>query len=355
MILLNPGPVNLTARVRDALLGPDLCHREPEFTALQNEIRSRLLDVYGLSANDFAPVLMTGSGTAAMEAMLSSLVPRGRSVITVENGVYGERLTAIARVYGIPCIPVSHGWGEVIDVSRVRDAISNAVSHVAVVHHETTTGRLNSLEPLAALCAKRGLALLVDAVSSFGAEQLDLQQSAVAGCAATANKCLHGVPGTSFVLARPTAIDAGHARSLYLDLKRYASIQAQGGTPFTQSVQTFYALREALAEFAEQGGWQTRHAHYQALAKTVREGLTELGIKPVLSAEESSVVLASYELPANRTYAELHDGLKQQGFVIYAGQGELAKRIFRISTMGAISEADMQRFLAAFASVVADS
>ncbi len=351
MILLNPGPVNLSARVRGALQGPDLCHREPEFSALQNDIRSRLLDVYGLAANDYAPVLMTGSGTAAMEAMLSSLVPDGGAVVTIENGVYGERLSTIAEVYGISCVAVKHEWGAAIDLPRVSAALSDAVSHIAVVQHETTTGRLNDLTALAALCRERGIEMLVDAVSSFGAERIDFQQGTIAGCAATANKCLHGVPGTSFVIAKHAAIAAGNARNLYLDLKRYAAAQAQGGTPFTQSVQTFYALREALAEFAEQGGWTARHAHYKKLAAIVRDGLSALDIKPLLECEQTSVVLASYLLPDGMTYDELHDGLKQLEFVIYAGQGELSKRLFRISTMGAIGEADMHRFVKAVASL----
>lgn len=355
MLLLNPGPVTLSARVRQALQGPDLCHREPEFSALQDEIRARLLAVYGLAPAEWTAVLLTGSGTAALEAMLTTLVPRGGHLLVVENGVYGERLARIAELHAIRCTRVTHTWGAALDHARIAAALGAdpGITHLAAVHHETTTGRLNDLGPLAALCRRHAVRLLVDAVSSFGGEPIECHTWDLAACAATANKCLHGIPGAAFVVVRRAdlAAAAQPPRTLYLDLAGYARAQEAGGTPFTQSVQAFYALAEALRELEDAGGWAVRHAHYRFLARIVRDGLQGLGLEPLLEADASSVVLGAYRLAPGLDYRTLHDGLKARGFVIYAGQGELARTLFRISTMGALTEADMHRLVDAVAAL----
>ena len=195
--------------------------------------------------------------------------------------------------------------------------------------------------------------MLLDTVSSFGAEQLDFAQWPIAACAATANKCLHGVPGTSFVITRRDALAASVAkRSLYLDLAAYLTHQDGGGTPFTQSVQTFYALDEALAEFFDEGGWTARQACYRERQARIRDTLAQLGVEPLLDAADSSCVLQAFRLPPGLSYAQLHDGLKARGFVIYAGQGKLAAGIFRISAMGAITGQDLTRLIAALAAEI---
>jgi len=352
MILLNPGPVVLSERVRRALGNPDLCHREPEFAALQGTIRQRLVDVYGLSPSRYAAVLLTASGTGAMEAMVTSLVPEGGRLAIIENGIYGERLSRIAEVHGVAHAAFRLGWGDPIDLGRLSAwLVEHAeTTHLVVVHHETTTGRLNPVAEIGEVCRARGIRLLVDAVSSFGGEALDFDGWGIAACAATANKCLHGVPGASFVILRREMLPAAGARprTLYLDLGTYCRAQDRGETPFTQSVQVFYALAEALAEFGEEGGWTARHARYARLAGQVRAGLTTLGFRPVLPEEASSVVLTAYHLPEGLTYAVLHDHLKAHGFVIYSGQGRLANSIFRLSTMGAIAAVDIDRLLETF-------
>ncbi len=356
MILLNPGPVNLSDRVRNALLRPDLCHREVEFSQLQSRIREQLLQVYGLTGDRFAAVLLTGSGTAAMEAMVTSLVPRNGKLLVIENGVYGERIAKIAKIHAINYTRLQHPWGAEIDIKQLVRLLdeNHDITHLAVVHHETTTGRLNNLAELAGICQPRKIKLLIDAVSSFGAEELNFEAWGITACAATANKCLHGVPGTSFVILRRDALPAPDTipRTLYLELGTYCQQQDQGGTPFTQSVQTFYAIAEALQEMEEAGGWRARHVHYHQLANIVQDGLIAMGITPLLPPGNSSVVLNAYYLPENVSYDEFHDQLKAQGYVIYSGQGDLAKSIFRVSTMGAITHADMERFLSVVKQII---
>ena len=358
MILLNPGPVTLSERVRQALLSPDLCHREPEFFDLQDEIRRQLLDVYGLDPEDWAAVLLSGSGTAAMEAMVSSLVPDEGRLLVLENGVYGERLSRIAQVHGIETEALHHDWGAPLGLERLAARLGEqpAVTHLAVVHHETTTGRLNDLAAITALCREQGVAVLVDAVSSFGAEAIDFDGWGLDACAATANKCLHGVPGVAFAIVRRASLKRdGRPRTLYLDLATACQAQDTRGTPFTPAVQSYYALREALYEFFDQGGRIARHARYLALAEQVRKGFETVGIEPLLAPGDSSVVLRAYRLPAGLTYDRLHDSLKAQGFVIYAGQGGLASSIFRISTMGDVASEDMTRLVQAVAGTLGSS
>ncbi|WP_261545993.1 2-aminoethylphosphonate aminotransferase [Burkholderia multivorans] len=349
MLLLNPGPVTLTERVRRSLLQPDLCHRESEFFDLQDEARARLVAAYELDPAEWTAVLMTGSGTAAVESMIAALVPKDGKLLVIENGVYGERITQIATQYGIAHDVLKHEWMQAPDLAQIAARLdAGGYSHVAVIHHETTTGRLNDLGAIADVCRARGVKLLVDGVSSFGAEAIDFAGGDIDAVAATANKCLHGVPGAAFVIVRRSALANAASRAYYLDLGRLAKLQDQRNTPFTPSVHAYYALVEALREFDEAGGWRARHARYKALADQAQAGLAARGMPLVLPEGASSVVLRAYRLPQGVTYEALHDGLKARGFVIYAGQGGLSKELFRISTMGAIEAADVERLLDGF-------
>jgi 2-aminoethylphosphonate-pyruvate transaminase len=351
MLLLNPGPVTLTERVRKSLLQTDLCHREPEFFDLQDEARTRLLATYALDPKVWSAVLMTGSGTAAVESMIAGLVPEGGRLLIIENGVYGERIAQIARQYRIDHEVVKYEWMEAPDVDAIIGKL-DGFSHVAIIHHETTTGRLNQIDRLSAACKERGVGLLLDGVSSFGAEPIDFDGGGIVAVAATANKCLHGVPGAAFVIVRRDALTRAASRTYYLDISRLAKLQDARNTPFTPSVHAYYALVEALREFEDEGGLIARHAHYLALADQVGSGLAALGIQGALPDGDSSVVLRAYRLPAGITYPVLHDALKAQGFVIYAGQGGLSNELFRISTMGALSSTDIDRLIQAIARVL---
>jgi 2-aminoethylphosphonate-pyruvate transaminase len=353
MLLLNPGPVTLSERVRKSLLQTDLCHREPEFFDLQDEARARLVAAYELDPATWSAVLMTGSGTAAVESMIAGLVPEGGRLLVVENGVYGDRIAQIAKQYGIDYEVAKFEWMQAPDIDAIIARLdAGKFTHVAIIHHETTTGRLNAIDTLSRACAERGIGLLLDAVSSFGAEAIDFDGGGIAAIAATANKCLHGVPGAAFVIARRDALAKAASRTYYLGIARLAQLQDQRNTPFTPSVHAYYALVEALREFEDEGGWRARHRRYAELAEQVRSGLAALGIESALSPDESSVVLRAYRLPKGVTYETLHDALKAEGFVIYAGQGGLSKELFRISTMGAVDKAAMDRLIASVGELV---
>ena len=354
LILLNPGPVTLTSRVRQAMLNPDLCHREPEFAELQSAIREKLLRIYRLEDDRWAAALLTGSGTAAVEAMISTLVPSNGKLLSIENGVYGERITKIAQQYGIPLAVANFAWTEAIDCEQLARQLSEDrnITHIAAIHHETTTGRLNNLHDVLSVCERFDVELLLDGVSSFGAENIPFDHSKLIACAATANKCLHGVPGTAFVIVKREALSTAQPRNLYLNVCAYVEQQDKRGTPFTQSVQTFYALNEALDELFDEGGQTQRLMNYQRRMSMVRETLIALDVEALLPLDACSAVLHAYELPTGVTYENLHDALKSAGFVIYAGQGEFAKRLFRISMMGDIGDDDIGRLNKAFTDVL---
>lgn len=332
------------------MLNPDLCHREPEFATLQRSIRTKLLKVYELDEAYWTTGLLTGSGTAAVEAMISTLIPSDGKLLSVENGVYGERITRIAEQYGIPLAVANFDWTASIDEEQLARQLAEdqTITHLSLIHHETTTGRLNKLLPILEICKQRNVKVLLDGVSSFGAEDIPFAHENLVACAATANKCLHGVPGTAFVVLRKDTLNQANPRNLYLNLKSYIDAQDKNGTPFTQSVQTFYALDEALNELQDEGGQKHRLALYRQRLGTIRTALENLGIKPLLNEQDCSCVLHAYHLPAHCDYSRLHDSLKAAGFVIYAGQGEFAKSLFRISMMGTISNNDMARLASAF-------
>jgi len=352
LILLNPGPVTLTDRVRAALTAGDWCHREPEFATLTRGLNARLAAVYPVLARGYRAVLLAGSGTAAVEAMLVSFAPADRGTLVVANGVYGERMARMLAAHGRPCSLARFDWTAPVDLAALEAqlAADPGISHVAVVHHETTTGRLNDVAALGRLCKSRGLTLLLDAVSSFGAEELAGDDWNLGAIAATANKCLHGAPGLSFVLApvpaweQLAATGDEPAASVYLHLGRYYQTQhGDGFSPFTLPVQIAFALDAALDELAAAGGWPARRALYRERAERIRHALAAGGVRSLLAVDDSSAVLRAYRLPEGRTYAVLHDALKAAGFVIYAGQGDLGREIFRIAHMGDIRPADLDR------------
>ena len=354
MILLNPGPVTLTERVKKSLLREDLCHREPEFGKLQQDIREKLLKVYNLNSSDWTSILLTGSGTAAVEALITSLVPKNTKLLVAENGVYGERIKKIATTFRIDNDQIKSDWIKAIDLASLERALATKkYSHLALVHHETTTGRLNRLDSIINICEQYGCKILLDSVSSFGAENIIFNNNVIAGIAATANKCLHGVPGVSFVIANKKFFMAEEnpKRSLYLNLHDYFSAQEKKTTPYTQSVQCMYALCEALDEYMEGGGLKARQGLYNNRVDFAESFLKDLGVSTLLKKEEASCVLRSFIIPNNFNYEQIHDHLKEKGFIIYSGQGHLRKKLFRLSFMGDISTKDLENLKLSFQSL----
>jgi len=357
-ILLNPGPANTSASVRRALVMPDLCHREPEFFSMMRACREGLVRLAAGGSRDFTAVLFTGSGTAAVEAAVASAVPRDGALLVVDNGVYGDRMLRIARAHAIEVERVAADNVTPVDPAAIDAALARRpdVTHVAVVHHETTTGLLNPVGEVARVAARRGRRVIVDAMSSLFGEPLDVTADGIDLVTASANKCLQGIPGVSFVLARRSAVEAlagRPPRSVYLDLHTHYAQQEADNTPFTPAVQVLGAMAQALAEL-EQEGVAARIARYAENARVLRAGMARLGFEILVPEGARSSILTTFRLPRGIAYDPLHDAMKRRGYVIYAGQGPIRTYAFRVSNMGTLTPADMARVVEAFAASLAE-
>ncbi|MGH9474890.1 MAG: 2-aminoethylphosphonate aminotransferase [Terriglobales bacterium] len=359
MVLMNPGPVMVDERVRAALTRPDMCHREAEFSALMTAVREKVTRVCG-GGPEYSSIVITGSGTASLEAVISSVIPSGGRLLVLDNGHYGERLAAIAGRHRVPCVSIERGWSHPFDPAQLERALQAdpQITHVAVVHHETSTGMLNPLHAIGEIAARHGRWLIVDAISSVGGEIFGVCEDNVAWCIGTANKCIEGIAGLSFVTAPKKnweALKAIPARTYYLDLwKLYAAQEHQNAPPFTPAVQAFFAFDVALDLMLEEGVG-ARHQRYAALAAQLRAGLDAAGFELLLPAEHRSNTLTAIYLPEGMNYSSLHDRLREAGFAIYAGQDALKNRVFRLANMGQITAADIGRFLDALGRVLASS
>ena len=354
-VLLTPGPVNVSPRVRQALLRGDLCHREPEFGALLASVRRRLVQAFA-PGETHTPVVLTGSGTAALEAAVTSSVGPAGKLLAVRNGVYGDRIASMARAAGIPVVEVTAPWTERQPLAPIAAALAGdpAIEAVAVVHHETTTGLINPVRDVGAIVRNAGRLFLVDAISALGGEAIDVAADGIDICVGTANKSIQGLPGMSFVLARRQVIErlaAYPPRSVYLNLPAIHAAQARDTVPFTAAVQIAYAFDEALAELLEEGV-AARVARYRRAAHHLRAAFAAMGLQFVLPPELRANALTALWLPEGLSYAAIHDGLKARGFVVYEGQGRLQREIFRIANMGHLTLADFDRFLDALRDVL---
>jgi 2-aminoethylphosphonate-pyruvate transaminase len=350
MMLLNPGPVNVSDRVRQALLRPDICHRESEFNELLQGIKAKLLKAFVPGAEaDYAAVVITGSGTAAVESAMMSSIPHGKRMLIINNGVYGERLSQMVGLHRLGVSELKYEWTVKPDPERLLLALRQhpEVHGVAMVHHETTTGLLNPVKAIAEVVDGQNRVFIVDAVSALGGESIDIAGSHMYMVAGTANKCIQGFPGVSFVLVRKGFLERMRAypkRSWYLHLTQYVDDQGRATIPFTPAVQVYYAFDEALNELLEEGVAK-RIQRYKKMATLIRERMAKLGIKAVLTSDRQSNSITAYYLPEGLSYQSLHDRLKEQGYVIYAGQGNLENKIFRVANMGALTEAQFTGFL----------
>ncbi|WP_234342564.1 pyridoxal-phosphate-dependent aminotransferase family protein [Streptomyces sp. NRRL B-3648] len=356
LVLMNPGPVITDDRVRAALAGPDMCHREPEFSELLTRVRHKTTLVAG-GGEEHTSVILTGSGTSAVEAAISSAVPAGGALLVLDNGHYGERFQHIAAAHGIRTRRLAFGWATALDLARVEAALAAdpELTHVGVVHHETSSGMLNDVAAVARIAHAYGCQVIVDAVSTIGAERLSLAGDGIDWLAGSANKCLEGAPGLAFVSAARSAFEGlggAQGRTYYLDLYRHYTAQEKAAAPaFTPGIPAYYAFDTAL-DLALAEGWEARHARYTALAERLRTGLESLGLQLLLPPGQRAAGLTAVRIPADSSYAELHRALRAAGFVIYSAQERLARDFFRLSTMGGMTESDIDRFLVVLAALL---
>ena len=356
--LFNPGPVVTSAGVKAALVHYDVCHRDEDYSGVVRRLQQKLRPVFGAS-DEHEMLLLTGSGTAAMEMTLTSVVPEGKKVLTVENGAFGERLSEIARLHRIPVVALSCPWGA-LPAPAALDAMLAAdpdIAVVAMIHHETSVGVVNPVGAVGRVCHARGATLVVDAVSSLGAEDLDVVRDHIDVCYSSANKCLHSVSGVSFVCVAPTVwprIADIAPRVYYLDLKRYRRYLTElAQTPFTPAVSSFFALEKALDELFEQGGVQARRETYRRRNLLIRRVLADLGFQSFTNTGRESHTIITTRVPDFVEVDLLYARMKEHGFIMYRCKGALSARHIQISNMGELPDATIDAFLGALAEEVA--
>ncbi|MBI4314078.1 MAG: alanine--glyoxylate aminotransferase family protein [Candidatus Omnitrophica bacterium] len=352
-VLLCPGPVNVTSAVRKAAVSVDLCHREPEFSDLQEGVRRKLLTIFGISKTHTV-ALVGGSGTAALEAMILSAVRPEEKLLVVDNGIYGERIYKIAAIHNIPAVRLQSSILEQPNLEVLENALRRdaRIGAVAMVQHETSTGLLNPVEKIAALTKRYGKTFALDGISSLGAEELSFD--GIGLCAGSAGKCLHGFPGFSFVLvskAHRRRLSSMTRRSFYLDLAALLDSQEQGEPLFTPAVQLILGLNAALDDLLREG-LRNRIRMYRMRSRYLRDGYDRLGFVPLLVRPLQCHTLTALRLPKRVSYEKIHDRLKKDGFVIYAGQSRLRREIFRISHMGQMTIQRMDGLLHSLAKVI---
>ncbi|WP_339330743.1 2-aminoethylphosphonate--pyruvate transaminase [Aeromonas hydrophila] len=355
-LLLTPGPLSTTATVRAAML-QDSCTWDADYNlGVVEPIRRELvrLATGPEYQSDYSAVLLQGSGSYVVESVLGSAIGVDECLLIINNGAYGARMGEMAR-----CLGLRHHELDCGETTRPESAAIEAmlarhpeITHLAMVHCETTTGMLNPLEEVAELCQRRGIRLIVDAMSSFGGIPIDMGRLGIEFLISSANKCIQGVPGFGFVIARRAALAAcaGRARSVSLDLHaQWQTMEQQGGKwRFTSPTHTVLAFAQALRELDEEGGIATRHRRYRDNQRTLVAGMAALGFAPLLPEQWQSPIITAFYSPAHPDYrfADFYQRLKAQGFVIYPGKVSKAD-CFRIGNIGDVTPERVRCLLAA--------
>jgi 2-aminoethylphosphonate-pyruvate transaminase len=358
-LLFTPGPLTTSETVKQAMLR-DLGSRDTEFLEVVSRIRRRLLKLANAPDGSYEAVLMQGSGTFAVESVISSVIPAAGKLLVAINGAYGQRMAKIASVLGIPFRTVIFAEDEPVETCRIREELDcdPAVTHVAAVHCETSTGILNPIAELGRVVREEGCIFIVDAMSSFGGIPVDVRESCIDSLISSANKCIQGVPGFGFALARRDLLveAAGCSRSLSLDLvAQWKGLEADGQFRFTPPTHALLAFSQALDELESEGGVPGRAARYGANHSALMEGMEELGFDAYLSAEHRSDIITAFRFPAHPhfSFPAFYGRLSELGFVIYPGKVSNAD-CFRIGTIGHIFPEDVRELLAAIRSTLTE-
>ncbi|MDE2305885.1 MAG: 2-aminoethylphosphonate--pyruvate transaminase [Gammaproteobacteria bacterium] len=357
-ILLTPGPLTTESATKSAML-VDWGSWDGAFNALTANVCRRLNDIVGGGA-EHACIPLQGSGTFAVEAALGTLLPRGARVLVPDNGSYCKRILRILGYLGREAVALPFDERSPADPRRIDAALAAdpTITHVAQVHCETSTGILNPLEEIAAVTASRGRALIVDAMSSYGALPIDASRVRFDALVAASGKCLEGVPGMGFVIARRAALErsSGNAHSLALDLlDQWQYLQKTGQWRFTPPTHVVAALHAALDRYEAQGGRSARLGRYLDNCNALIEGMRAAGFSPLLAAEHQAPIIVTFHSPADPRYdfREFYRRVRDRGFILYPGK-LTAVDTFRVGCIGAIGRAEIAGAVAAMRAALAE-
>ncbi len=350
--LFTPGPLTTSRTVKQAMLR-DLGSRDFEFIQTVREVREELLRLGGAADGGYEAIPIQGSGTFAIESVISSTVPPDGKLLVVVNGAYGRRIAQMASVLKIDCAVLEGPEDQPCDPAQVAAALKSddAITNVSVVHGETTTGIVNPIREIGAAVKRTQRSYFVDAMSTFGAVPVDMADCGIDFLVSSANKCIEGVPGFAFVLANRDALlgTEGYARSLSLDLlAQWRGLEANGQFRFTPPTHAIVAFRQALRELADEGGVEGRAARYRANYETVLAGMRAMGFKEYLAPEHQGYIITSFLYPDDSKFdfEDFYRRLNDKGYVIYPGKVSNAD-CFRIGHIGRLFPDDMRDLLRA--------
>ena len=356
-LLLTPGPLTTSESVKTAMM-TDWCTWDEDYNVhIVEEIRKGLVQLATRKTDDYTSILMQGSGTYCVEATLGSVITPKHKLLILSNGAYGDRMGNIAEYHGMNYDMLAFDETEQVSVEYVDDYLAHnaEITHVAVVHCETTTGILNPLKEIAHMVKMHGKKLIVDAMSSFGGVPLDVEELGIDFMISSANKCIQGVPGFGFIIAKKDKLIAtkGNARSLSLDIYAQWETMEKGGGKwrFTSPTHVVHAFYQAMKELNEEGGIVARSERYKQNHRTLVDGMRALGFKTLLPDASQGPIITSFLYPtADFDFHSFYDQLKAKGFVIYPGKISDADT-FRIGNIGDIFPDDMEALLQAIRSI----
>ncbi|NBK96599.1 MAG: 2-aminoethylphosphonate--pyruvate transaminase [Erysipelotrichia bacterium] len=344
--LLTPGPLTTSDRVKEQMLF-DHCTWDDDYKSITQKIRKGLLDLAHASETNYTVVLMQGSGTFGVESVITSVVKKDKKILIASNGEYGRRMYDICEHAGIDYIAYDEDFDKVLNASIINEMLANdeSITHVAMVHSETTTGILNDIASVAKVVKANHCDFIVDAMSSFGGIEIEVEKLNIDYLISSANKCIQGVPGFSFVICRRDKLIAseGRARSLSLDLyDQWKTMDKDGKWRYTSPTHVVLAFYQAMKELEEEGGIVARQARYTNNDQVLIEKMAQLGMKAYIDNENQGPIITTFYYPenANFSFVEMYDYIKERGYAIYPGKLTNADT-FRIGNIGEIYEEDI--------------
>lgn len=346
--LLTPGPLTTTDSVKREMMF-DHCTWDEDYKQITQKIRRQLLELAHASEEEYTVVLMQGSGTFGVESVLTSVIGREEKLLIAANGAYGERMGEIARYAGISYAVYREAVNKIPSPEKIRLWLEEdeKITHVAMVHSETTSGILNDIKAVAKVVKEMGRIFIVDAMSSFGGIDIPVQEWGIDFLVSSANKCIQGVPGFSFIIARKSLLvrSEGKARSLSLDLyDQWKTMEIDGKWRFTSPTHVVLAFSKALDEMQKEGGIVARNQRYKNNNQLLSEKMAELGIQAYIGREYQGPIITTFFYPkdCNFSFDEMYHYIKERGYAIYPGKVTEADT-FRIGNIGEIYEEDIDR------------
>ena len=351
--LFSPGPVMVKDNVRRALLHYDICHRSYEFEEMFQDTQAKILKLFNAD-DSYYSLIVSGSGTSSNETVLSSIFKPGEEVLLIRNGVFGERLLEIISKYDVPLVDLSFPWATLPDLAVVEQALKDHpnVKVVAMVFHETSTGMINPVSQVGALCEQYGKIFSVDCVSAAGGENIDVVKNHISVCTSVGGKCIGAFPGSAYICAKKSVLDsltADQCKNVYLSLyKHYQSAVTDHQTPNTPNVNLFWPLNVALTNIVEDETLAGRIARYQRCADIIRKGVLSMGCRLLLDSNMANTVTSVY-LPTGIDAQTFLDEMTKRGYTFYIGKGDYGKNgMIQIANMGEIYEQDCYNMLEVF-------